>query len=363
MVPLAKHVQPFAFEGLPNLPVAAGVKSRAAARAVAAVAHLRAINARGLGRLTLSVERVETTPWRGEAAAPPPESAFSLVRDDGSWACLTLERFFALSLVRAALGAPAPPVLRPLSPAERGVLGATVATVLSASGSGRVRLSLERPRSPATDFITFHLSIRTASLTGAGLLELPVSWLPSTATSLPAEAAYLLETWMSIEIGRTSLPGPAWATAEVGDAVVFEGVSALHDDKQWSCELSIGPQRARAELNTDGDLRLAGAFALGPQPWTAAMSRDGDEGDRGQAPFPDAGLLASAPVEVIAEIGRIPMRGDEVMGLANGTVVALGERRRDMVTLRVGGRVWARGELVNVDDQLGVRITEILRPR
>ena len=104
------------------------------------------------------------------------------MRDDGSWACLTLERFFALSLVRAALGAPAPPVVRPLSPAERGVLGATVATVLSASGSGRVRLSLERARPPAADYVTLHLTVRAASLTGAGLLELPVSWLPATAS-------------------------------------------------------------------------------------------------------------------------------------------------------------------------------------
>ena len=136
------------------------MKSRAVARAIAALAHLRSVNARGLGRLSLEVERLDSAPWRAEAAAPPPESAFSLVREDGSWACLTLERFFALSLVRAALGAPAPPVVRPLSPAERGVLGATVATVLSASGSGRVRLSLERARPPAADYVTLHLTVR-----------------------------------------------------------------------------------------------------------------------------------------------------------------------------------------------------------
>jgi flagellar motor switch protein FliN/FliY len=91
----------------------------------------------------------------------------------------------------------------------------------------------------------------------------------------------------------------------------------------------------------------------------------GDEDTSAAGVLPDdaANLLASAPVEIVAEIGRLPMRGDEVMGLVNGTVIALGERRRDMVTLRVGGRPWARGELVNVDDQLAVRITEILRPR
>jgi flagellar motor switch protein FliN len=355
------QIQPFAFEGLPNLPAIAAGRSRAAARAVASSSRLRNVSARGIGKVVLGVERIDPAPWRGEAAGAPPESAFSLVRDDNTWACLTIERFFALALVRAALGAPSPPVLRPLSPAERGVLGAMVATVLHASASGRVRLSLERPRRPERDFVGINLSIRTASLNGVGLLELPVGWLPSVATSLPDEAAFLLETELRIELGRVALPAAAWATAEVGDAVVFEGVSSPKDDSPWSCELAIGAHRAPAQLSTGGDLRLDKAFAPGGQPWEAEVSAS-DKGGGEPAPG-QAGLLASAPVEVVAEIGRVPMRGDEVMGLASGTVVALGERRRDLVTLRVGGRPWARGELVNVDDQLGVRITELLRPR
>jgi type III secretion system YscQ/HrcQ family protein len=323
------------------------------------------VNARGLGRLSLEVERLDSAPWKAEAAGPPPESAFSLVRDDGSWACLTIERFFALSLVRVALGAPAPPIVRPLSPAERGVLGATVATVLSASGSGKVRLSLERARPPSGDHVSVHLTVRAANLTGAGLLEVPLAWLPATARALSGEAAYLLETWMAVELGRTTLPAPAWATAEVGDAVIFEGVSAPKDERPWRCELGIGPHRAEAALDAGGDLRLLAPFSPGPEPWGPPMSRDDPDDPAPQAGGPGgpAALLANAPVEVVAEVGRLPMRGDEVMGLVAGTVVALGERRRDMITLRVGGRAWARGELVNVDDQLGVRITELLRPR
>jgi flagellar motor switch protein FliN len=356
---MSKQIQPFAFEGLPNLPASAVSRSRAAARAVAALAGLRHLTARGVGKVSLDVERVDPAPWRGQAAGAPPESAFSLVRDDNTWACLTVERFFALALVRAALGAPSPPVLRPLSPAERGVLGAMVASVLHASGSGRVRLSLERPRRPERDFVAVNLSIKTASLNGVGLLEVPVGWLPAVARSLPEESSFLLETQMRIEIGRTTLPAGAWAAAEVGDAVVFEGVSAAKDDSPWSCELAIGAHRATAQLSSDGDLRLQAAFVLGSEAWEAQVSGS-EKGGEGTG---QSSLLASAPVEVVAEIARVPMRGDEVMGLASGTVVALGERRRDLITLRVGGRAWARGELVNVDDQLGVRITELLRPR
>jgi type III secretion system YscQ/HrcQ family protein len=363
---VAKHVKAFAFEGLPTVPAMSVDRSRAVARAMAATGGTGGLNARGLGRVQLVVERVDVSPWRGDPAAhPSPESAFMLVRSDGSFGCVTVERFFALGLVRLALGAPAPPVLRPLSPSERGVLGAIVAAAVSATG-GSIRVSLERPRPPDGDYVAVNLLARTPTLTGGVLFELPVAWLPTTAPSFPLQAAWLLETVMMIEAGRTSLGGGAFATAEVGDVVVFEGVSSLRDDSPWPCELRLGANRARAQLLPNGELRLDSAFVLGPQT-TAAFDMSDDQDPRGGRPDnlgPEAAAaLASAPVEIVAEIGRVPLRGDEVLGLINGSVLPLGPRRRDLVTLRVGGRIWARGELVHIEEELGVRITEVLRPR
>ena len=118
---------------------------------------------------------------------------------------------------------------------------------------------------------------------------------------------------------------------------------------------------------SNGELQLDAAFVLGPQPdSTFDMSDEHDPraGRPGESFGPEAAaVLASAPVEIVAEIGRVPLRGDEVLGLTNGSVLPLGPRRRDLVTLRVGGRIWARGELVHIEEELGVRITEVLRPR
>ena len=353
-------VQPFPLESLPKLPAKALHRSQAICRALAGISGLRSVTARGLGRVSITVERADPWPWRADAGKVPSESTFTLVRDDGTLGLVTVERFFSLALVRAALGAPSPPVLRPLSPSERGVLGAMVASVLQASGSGRTRTSLEPPRSLVGDVVTFHLEVRTAALTGLCSIEVPVEWLPAQASALPAEAGWLLETELRLEVGRTSIPSGEWAAAELGDAVVFEGVSALHDEAAWPCDLLIGSQTARGLLDPRGELSLAGPFVPAG---VSTMNGDDELPAAGLVPEDAANLLASAPVEIVAEIGRVPMRGDEVMGLVNGTVIALGERRRDLVTLRVGGRPWARGELVNVDDQVGVRITEILRPR
>ena len=85
------------------------------------------------------------------------------------------------------------------------------------------------------------------------------------------------------------------------------------------------------------------------------MTDDGDNSfDSG------AKVLAAAPIEVVAEVGRIVLRGDEVLGLGEGSVLSLG-RPGTTVDLMIGGRIWARGELVNVDGELGVRITELAR--
>jgi flagellar motor switch/type III secretory pathway protein FliN len=365
---MAAKATAFHFEGLPRVPAMAVTRSRAIARGLAGADKLRGLTARGLGRLSVKVEAVEPTPWRpGAAQHPSPESAFMLVRADGSIGCLTVERFFALALVRAALSAPSPPVLRPLSPSERGVLAAMVAGVLAGAGAAAgLRVSLERPRPlDERERVSLSFAVQASGASGTVTLDAPMGWFPSEASSLAGDRAAQLETLLRVRLAHTEIPGAAYLGAEVGDAVVFEGVSAPRDDQPWPCELWIGSKKTLAELLPDGDLRPVGTFVSGPATSEPAVSDKEGRGDRpGEGISPEgAAVLASAPVEIVAEIGRVPMRGDEVLGLINGVVLSLGERRRDMVTLRVGGRAWARGELVNVDDDLGVRITEIIRQR
>jgi flagellar motor switch/type III secretory pathway protein FliN len=69
-------------------------------------------------------------------------------------------------------------------------------------------------------------------------------------------------------------------------------------------------------------------------------------------------VLSAASIEVVAELGRVSLRGDELLGLAPGAVLALGGRRTG-VALRVGGELWADGEIVDIDGELGVRITRL----
>lgn len=81
-----------------------------------------------------------------------------------------------------------------------------------------------------------------------------------------------------------------------------------------------------------------------------------DGGEDGGA---DLGRLQNVPVELAVEIGRTRMTIGEALALGPGSVVTVGRLAGDPVDLLVNGRVIARGEVVAIDEELGLRITEI----
>ena len=75
----------------------------------------------------------------------------------------------------------------------------------------------------------------------------------------------------------------------------------------------------------------------------------------------DDGLVkAVGDVHVVVrvEVGEARMTAREWASLHRGDVVALGRRVGERVTLRAGGVALARGELVDLDGEIGVRILE-----
>jgi flagellar motor switch protein FliN len=73
----------------------------------------------------------------------------------------------------------------------------------------------------------------------------------------------------------------------------------------------------------------------------------------------DLGRLQNVPVELAIEIGRTRMTIGDALTLGPGSLVTIGRLAGDPVDLLVNGRVIARGEVVAIDEELGLRITEI----
>lgn len=71
-------------------------------------------------------------------------------------------------------------------------------------------------------------------------------------------------------------------------------------------------------------------------------------------------LLREIPAAVSIELGRIELNASEVARLRQGQILKLPRNSNDPVNLVVDNEVFARGELVRVDGELGVRIASIL---
>jgi flagellar motor switch/type III secretory pathway protein FliN len=70
-------------------------------------------------------------------------------------------------------------------------------------------------------------------------------------------------------------------------------------------------------------------------------------------------VLLDTPIVVRIELGAVSMTAREWAELAPGDVIETAQRIAEPVVLRVAGREVGRGELVNVDGQVGVRIQKL----
>jgi flagellar motor switch protein FliN len=74
----------------------------------------------------------------------------------------------------------------------------------------------------------------------------------------------------------------------------------------------------------------------------------------------DPEIFGDVKVEVMATLGRGEMTVSDLVNLASDTVVPLDTPLNGLVDLKFKDRIVARGEIVSVGDQLGVRITEVV---
>jgi type III secretion system YscQ/HrcQ family protein len=186
----------------------------------------------------------------------------------------------------------------------------------------------------------------------------PPAWTPADLASLggtplgvPLVACTTTMTLAALgelRAGDALLPGSWRLAASAGRELTGEVVLAAPS-------ASAG---VRARLVEGGRLVLSGEVVpLGDGAGDHEAMTDSD----GKEPLLDT--LGDVPVVVRVEIGEARMAAREWASLGPGDVVTLGRRVGELVVLRVGGVPVARGELVNVEGEVGVRIAERIGAR
>jgi flagellar motor switch protein FliN len=89
----------------------------------------------------------------------------------------------------------------------------------------------------------------------------------------------------------------------------------------------------------------------------------GPADDHADTPHVAADLAAiyDVPVQVSAVLGRANMQVSQLLKLGRGAVVELDRKVGEAVDIYVNNRLVARGEVVVVDERLGVTMTEIVK--
>ena len=254
-----------------------------------------------------------------------------------------------------------------LTPGAIGAFGAVlVAALRRAHAGGAVRVVSAGPSTALeADLVRRGVEAWAATLTvlvGDDAFEARVCWTRSAALAAPSppwsarSLAGLGPTPVALPVvAHTSRATAAeLATLRPGDAWLLPGWALA---RAASGELSGPVTLAAPAASTGVAARLVGDGSL-------VLTGDVVPLDGAEAEMNDtdaAGLIEAvgeAPLTVRVEIGEARLAARDWAAIGRGDVIALGRRVGEAVVLRVGGVPVARGELVEIEGEVGVRIIE-----
>ena len=205
--------------------------------------------------------------------------------------------------------------------------------------------------------------------------------LASTGTeATDGAAAELPEPWMAplagaLESWATDLGGNLVNAMPVADADQLQHLLVGSDTTTLMASGLFAGTSLVGSVAVVG--RTSAEQAPAPQPQAAAAPVPGADALVGGAAAPAAAQAAEAPrrtqspaleamhvlaeveMKVTAELGRTRMSVAELLSLAPGSLIELDRTAGSPIDLLVNGTLIARGEVVVVDEEYGIRLTEI----
>ena len=82
----------------------------------------------------------------------------------------------------------------------------------------------------------------------------------------------------------------------------------------------------------------------------------------GADPSANLGFILDIPLEMSVELGRTQMLVNDLLKLGQGSVIELSKLAGETLEILANQKLVARGEVVVINDQYGIRVTEIISP-
>ncbi len=90
---------------------------------------------------------------------------------------------------------------------------------------------------------------------------------------------------------------------------------------------------------------------------TADQTTDGT----GECPINQLGAIYDVPVQISAVLGKTTMPIGQVLRLGRGAILELDRKVGEAIDVVVNNRLVARGEVVIIDERIGITMTEIIK--
>ncbi|RYZ38481.1 MAG: YscQ/HrcQ family type III secretion apparatus protein [Myxococcaceae bacterium] len=327
---------------------------------------------------------------------------------------LEIELSLAHSAVDLLLGGAGETVgLRPLTDIEEGVMGYVVLEALKELAPG-LQAGVPRPRLDGVargvdevsarlgedgPMLAVHLNAVVGPHRGIVRLVIPSAVLEAAEpavdsaqrreqrrANMKAHGRRLstLRDWLRAEIGVAELSAQDLASLRVKDVLLLDALSARPDrGEAGTAQLRLGLGRTghlAADVYVENGRYRARITEVVPGETGHSQAEPGAGGGENEdftnpeldvppelegAALDDANnrdgsdLLSDLPLQVAVELARVAITAEQVVGLRTGQVLDLRRGPGEPVDLSVNGKVVARGELVEMDGQLGVRIINL----
>jgi len=161
----------------------------------------------------------------------------------------------------------------------------------------------------------------------------------------------------NLDLTQALRPALEAAVATLGPVVVDPGELMEPADAVQAIVQAGG---ALVPYTGEENIRAAVGLAVAAQVSSPPPAEEPSSSGQGSRPGFD--LLHDVEMEVTAELGRTRMSVKELLSLTPGAVIELDRAAGGPADLLVNGRLIARGEVVVIDENFGIRITEIVGP-
>lgn len=188
------------------------------------------------------------------------------------------------------------------------------------------------------------------ALAGAEGLTLADALRPALEAASSVLATGVLDATVSSTVGEY-LADESWSFAAIGSGGQAEGWFAVRSHSNGAGEAFASDMPTNVQENAGGESEYPAKVAGGSIPQNQATPAQRADSMR---------LLYDVEMTLSAEIGRTKLPVHDVLDLSPGAVIELDRSAGSPADVMVNGRLIARGEIVVVDEEYGIRITEIV---